>query len=125
VADLDLRVQALGAEPPFALSARLVVPADHALLAGHFPGAPLVPGVLLLDAVRRSWELARGVTATLIAIDDARWSAPVAPGAELVLAADAAATADGLVSLTGEWRAPAGRVAAFALRVAESPRGAG
>ncbi len=28
-----------------------VVPMDHPALAGHFPGRPLVPGVLVLDHV--------------------------------------------------------------------------
>ena len=29
-----------------------VIPADHPSLPGHFPDAPLVPGVLILDEVR-------------------------------------------------------------------------
>ena len=31
--------------------ARRAISADHASLPGHFPGAPLVPGVVILDEV--------------------------------------------------------------------------
>jgi 3-hydroxymyristoyl/3-hydroxydecanoyl-(acyl carrier protein) dehydratase len=34
-----------------AISSEFVVPADHPSLAGHFPGQPVVPAVVLLDAV--------------------------------------------------------------------------
>ena len=33
------------------LISQIVVPAEHPALAGHFPGHPVVPGVVLLDAV--------------------------------------------------------------------------
>jgi 3-hydroxyacyl-[acyl-carrier-protein] dehydratase len=34
-----------------AITSEIVVPADHPSLAGHFPGQPVVPAVVLLDAV--------------------------------------------------------------------------
>lgn len=33
------------------LTARFRIPADHPCLPGHFPGRPVVPGVVLLDRV--------------------------------------------------------------------------
>ena len=33
---------------------RIVVPAGHPALPGHFPGNPLVPGALLLDLVAQA-----------------------------------------------------------------------
>jgi 3-hydroxymyristoyl/3-hydroxydecanoyl-(acyl carrier protein) dehydratase len=32
------------------------VPADHPAMSGHFPGNPVVPGVLILDYVLRAYE---------------------------------------------------------------------
>lgn len=68
---------------------RFTVPADHPALPGHFPGRPIVPGVLLLDAVLRAvsaLEPQRGAPVQLLR---AKFPGPVAPGAavDLVLAA--------------------------------------
>lgn len=35
---------------------QLTVAHDHPCLAGHFPGEPVVPGVVLLDAVREALQ---------------------------------------------------------------------
>lgn len=33
-----------------------LIPLDHPSLAGHFPGHPVVPGVVVLDLVRQALE---------------------------------------------------------------------
>jgi 3-hydroxyacyl-[acyl-carrier-protein] dehydratase len=39
---------------------RRAISANHASLAGHFPGAPLVPGVVILDEVLAALDKWRG-----------------------------------------------------------------
>lgn len=63
------------------------VDGDEPCFAGHYPGHPILPGVLLIEmmqrAVRRyAWQrLGRPVR--LQAVDRARFSAPVGPGDEV------------------------------------------
>lgn len=59
-----------------------VVPPDHPAFAGHFPGAPILPGVVLLDAVVR---LAPGAAAGVAEIAVAKFLSPVTPGESLVI----------------------------------------
>ena len=93
------------------------IPADHPSLPGHFPGRPIVPGVLLLDAVMQVAAAAapdRGVPARLVR---AKFPAPVVPGAAVeITLADRAEGRTGFtcrcgdtVVLLGElaWPAPA------------------
>ncbi len=60
-------------------SANWRVPDDHPAFAGHFPGRPIVPGVLLLDrllaAVGRPCDVA-----------SAKFLSPVGPGETVELA---------------------------------------
>ncbi|WP_114240270.1 hydroxymyristoyl-ACP dehydratase [Dyella sp. C9] len=53
------------------------VAADHPCLPGHFPGAPLVPGVLMLEQVAQALRAWRG--ARLGRIVDAKFVAPLLP----------------------------------------------
>lgn len=61
----------------------LVFAADHPAFAGHFPGAPIVPGVLLLDAALQAAE-AGG--ARVAEIGSAKFLSPVGPGRPVALA---------------------------------------
>lgn len=63
----------------------LAIPLDHPAFAGHFPGRPIVPGVVLLDAAQRIVET-QGVALTGIAV--AKFHSPAGPGDELALIYD-------------------------------------
>jgi 3-hydroxymyristoyl/3-hydroxydecanoyl-(acyl carrier protein) dehydratase len=59
------------------LHAELCIPADHPSLPGHFPGNPVVPGVVLLDrvaaAVETTWS------GRIAALPQAKFLAPLLP----------------------------------------------
>lgn len=62
-------------------SADLVFPTDHPTAAGHFPGNPILPGALLLDAIVLT--VSRGASAPSLAIQSAKFLRPVRPGDRL------------------------------------------
>ena len=57
---------------------RRVVRADHPTLPGHFPGAPIVPGVVILDEVLEALMEWRE-NSQLIGIRTAKFLAPLKP----------------------------------------------
>ena len=68
------------ATDPFTYSTTLVVPTDHPALPGHFPGEPLVPGVVILDRVVDLAEAWLGRPLPLAGIPQAKFTAPLRPG---------------------------------------------
>ncbi len=72
------------------------VPPDHAAFAGHFPGRPIVPGVILLDQALLHAQARWGAGPWTIA--QAKFLRPVGPGERLQWRLDEGAA--GLVSVT-------------------------
>lgn len=77
----------------------LHIPVDHPAFAGHFPGAPIVPGVVLLDAVvyAAREHLALQLTGSLeggrgevCQISTAKFLSPVGPGELLTISCERA-----------------------------------
>ena len=75
--------------------ARKVVREDEWYLAGHFPGRPIMPGVLMVEAMAQAGAVAvlsepenRGKLALFAGIDDVRFKRLVVPGDELELTCD-------------------------------------
>lgn len=60
--------------------AALAIPGDHPALPGHFPGHPLVPGVVLLDCVLAEAEHWLGGRVTVRSLPQAKFTAPLLPG---------------------------------------------
>lgn len=71
----------------------LALPADHPAYAGHFPGRPILPGVVMLDAAigtlaRRQGLEGRGQ------LKSAKFLSPVLPGDALDLYCTVSASGD-------------------------------
>src|ERR671933_2105376 len=79
-------------EPGARVVARKEVRADEWYLAGHFPDRPIMPGVLMVEALAQAGAVAvlseeenRGKLALFAGIDDVRFKRIVEPGDELEL----------------------------------------
>jgi 3-hydroxyacyl-[acyl-carrier-protein] dehydratase len=79
-------------EPGVRVVAHKRVREDEWYLAGHFPGRPIMPGVLMVEAMAQTGAVAvlaaesnRGKLALFAGIDDVRFKRIVGPGDELEL----------------------------------------
>ena len=64
---------------------RWIVPADHPAFAGHFPGNPILPGVVLLDVALHTIASARCIALETCEIKSVKFLSPAAPGDELLI----------------------------------------
>ena len=84
--------EVLELEPGARVVARKTVREDEWYLRGHFPGRPVMPGVLIVEAMAQTGAVAvlaeeenRGRLALFAGIDDTRFKRIVEPGDELQL----------------------------------------
>lgn len=71
---------------------RFSIPSDHPSLPGHFPGRPVVPGVVVLDQVVAAIEATHGPLPPL-RLPQVKFVQPLLPGEEAEIALDASADA--------------------------------
>lgn len=78
---------------------RFVIDADHPALPGHFPGHPVVPGVVVLDRVLAAIEAAHGPLGPL-RLPQVKFVQPLLPGEEARIEIDPV----GLEGAPPRWR---------------------
>lgn len=73
--------------------ATFVVPPDHPSLPGHFPGTPVVPGVVVLDHVLQASQQWQGRRLSARGLKQVKFHSPLLPGqrADVSLEIDATA----------------------------------
>lgn len=64
---------------------RFTVEADHPALEGHFPGNPLLPGVVVLEEVIAAAETWLGPGWRVAGLPQVKFVAPLRPGDEAVI----------------------------------------
>lgn len=84
----------LECEPGASITAELDVDPELPLFAGHFPGHPVLPGVIIMEALAQCASIAvlqspelRGCIGFLTGIDAAKFRRQVAPGETVTLRA--------------------------------------
>ena len=70
-----------------------VIPPDHPSLAGHFPDAPIVPGVVVLDEVVAALAEWRQ-DSQLTGIPSVKFIGPIKPGQSFVVGFNSTNTAE-------------------------------
>lgn len=63
-------------------AATLRIPHTHPSLPGHFPGRPIVPGVVLLDLVLQAAQQWLGSPVQLLCLQQAKFVTPLLPDQE-------------------------------------------
>ncbi|MFC8147379.1 3-hydroxyacyl-ACP dehydratase FabZ family protein [Streptomyces paradoxus] len=109
---LDRPLQTDPAAAGTRVTVRVPVERATAHMAGHYPGFPILPGVLLIDCVRQAAGEAHGTELRLRSIDRARFARPLLPGDELELSLRLTSDPDGRVLVRARGARSDGELAA-------------
>lgn len=117
-------------EPGASATCAHAVPEDAFWVPGHFPGQPVMPGVLIAEALAQTAAIAAlsgeagaaGNAVYLVGYDKLRFRRPVRPGDRLELSATLVAERRGIVTFEGEARVDGQRVANGTLMAALAPQ---
>lgn len=63
----------------------LAIPTNHPAFAGHFPGTPIVPGVVLLDEVMHAIVTDTGLAASAWQISSVKFLSPLKPAETVII----------------------------------------
>jgi 3-hydroxyacyl-[acyl-carrier-protein] dehydratase len=80
---------------------QFVIAPDHPALPGHFPGRPIVPGVVILDQVLAAIESAHGPLGPL-RLPQVKFVQPLLPGESALVTLETMAPVDGTPA--SRWR---------------------
>ncbi len=71
-----------------------IIPANHACFAGHFPGQPILPGVLLLSRVLEAAQTQLTQPLNHCVVNNVKFSAAVLPGEKITIHLDNTSSTD-------------------------------
>ena len=63
----------------------VTIGADHPSLAGHFPGHPVVPGVVMLGEIMNAIREMASVKIEFVGMPSAKFMSPLSPGEPLMI----------------------------------------
>jgi len=123
-----LFVEDIVSEMPDGLVARQTWPADADFYRGHYPGAPITPGVLLCEAVfqtgalylakRQAGTLGPDGIPLLVKINDVRFRNPVYPGDTVTIEVVCKSLMAGFFLMSGTMKAGEKRILTVQFSVA-------